>query len=441
MLEKFTSWWYGEEKKAKDTFRESMTQLAMTAGFTVIFEPILRRRQMLYDNLPFKWTTSKPGMKDFMVTLKKSVNFEGNASEESCNIEMYEASQSEIDLNDITSNKWTQICEAGAGGFGAVYMYKSGSGKIMALKTFHDDDLWQREKKVLTFIHKEVRGKLPETIVGPITYDESNKQMMMPFLPYDLYEFIKTRPLTNDEAGIVLRDMSNAIGFLHTRGLRNNDIKPDNIMVRRFDDGKIVSVAMIDLGLVSTIKKQNNNSGSPGYMSYEVLLSLKNNNEYLYTKDSSEGARCDLFALGATLYECMTSTPWYTKEGTDLLEIRSDSRDHYSKLLQTCNGDDQLAEWSEFAKFRSLEKGEETQLQSGETQFVNTVDKDLSDIIMGLLQPSIARRIKTVKELLAMKTRSSPKTSPAKSRAKSPPKTSPAKSPRSPPKTSPAKST
>ena len=43
--------------------------------------------------------------------------------------------------------------------------------------------------------------------------------------------------------------LSRALGALHARDLSHGDVKPDNVIVQRGDDGRLASCKLVDFGL------------------------------------------------------------------------------------------------------------------------------------------------------------------------------------------------
>jgi hypothetical protein len=121
-------------------------------------------------------------------------------------------------------------------------------------------------------------------------------------------------------AGYVLQ-AARGLKFAHDRGLIHRDVKPENLLLNR--DG-IVKVA--DLGLVKRLEHRVDDAaaprpnstvtdldfvggdvvmGTPAYMAPEQL-----------TNAMAVDGRTDLYALGCTLYECLTGRPPFEGETT-----------------------------------------------------------------------------------------------------------------------------
>ena len=132
---------------------------------------------------------------------------------------------------------------------------------------------------------------------------------------------ISNNGMSEYDALSALRIIASAVECMHQNNMLHLDIKPLNIM--RQNDGKLI---LIDFGL----SKQFNNDGDPesstsiggGMLGYAPL---EQNN---YKRGMGFPATLDVYALGATLYKCITgATPpnssYILNEGLPLEELRN----------------------------------------------------------------------------------------------------------------------
>ncbi|XP_014824814.1 PREDICTED: MAP kinase-interacting serine/threonine-protein kinase 1 [Poecilia mexicana] len=122
------------------------------------------------------------------------------------------------------------------------------------------------------------------------------------------------------EASKVVRDIAQALDFLHTKGIAHRDLKLENILCEYTDRVSPVKICDFDLGsgvkLSSactpiTTPELTTPCGSAEYMAPEVV-------EAFTDEDSFYDKRCDLWSLGVILYILLSGSPPFTGHcGTD----------------------------------------------------------------------------------------------------------------------------
>lgn len=102
---------------------------------------------------------------------------------------------------------------------------------------------------------------------------------------------------------LVLRigtECADALIAVHAAGVIHRDLKPSNIFLasrgRRVDDIKLLDFGLAKQISLQTLTLTGNVYGTPMYMAPEQLSDSKR-----------VDARCDIYALGAVLYECLTA--------------------------------------------------------------------------------------------------------------------------------------
>jgi serine/threonine-protein kinase len=111
------------------------------------------------------------------------------------------------------------------------------------------------------------------------------------------------RQLPLDEALRITREVADALGYAHRRGVLHRDIKPENILL---ESGHAV---VADFGIARAIDAAGGERltetgltvGTPAYMSPEQAAG-----------DRSLDSRSDLYALGCVLYEMLAGQPPFT---------------------------------------------------------------------------------------------------------------------------------
>jgi len=114
--------------------------------------------------------------------------------------------------------------------------------------------------------------------------------------------------MTEEIAKFYFGEVLLAIEYLHSKGILFWDLKPENILID--EEGHI---AITDFGLSETGFTSESWStvfcGSPEYLSPEII------------KEEGHGFMCDIYSLGALLYEFLTGLPpFYSKDKKWLFE-------------------------------------------------------------------------------------------------------------------------
>jgi serine/threonine protein kinase len=127
-------------------------------------------------------------------------------------------------------------------------------------------------------------------------------------LPYarggDLYGWIAGSPLSEDCAKRLTFYLLNALEYLHHQNFWHRDIKTENILVMD-DCFSSESIVLSDFGYCKKFDKgvcDNEFCGSPHYSAPELFMGRP------YTE------KVDIWALGITLYGCLTSAMPYEAE-------------------------------------------------------------------------------------------------------------------------------
>jgi eukaryotic-like serine/threonine-protein kinase len=190
-------------------------------------------------------------------------------------------------------------------------------GREVAVKVLHGY-LVDDEESIKRF-HKEAKAasRLNHPNITTL-YDYGVLGRGQPYIVMDLLrgsslaDTLKQRDyLPLDEALVIFRQVCDALGEAHKRGVVHRDIKPENIMLDYTDKG--VNVKVVDFGIakflqeaddtIGKITKTGTVCGSPTYMSPEQC------------DDNKVDHRSDLYSLGVVLYETITGrVPFSNKD-------------------------------------------------------------------------------------------------------------------------------
>lgn len=235
---------------------------------------------------------------------------------------------------DVIGGGYTIVKLLGTGGSGAVYKVKRGEDTFAAkLCRFAADTLGEEERAL--FIHRlEREYRLLRALQHPkiVRVHELGWHEGLPFYTMDFLDgfplsvFVREAKPTLVERIDLFADVTEAIAYLHERGVCHRDIKPSNVIV--CESG----VFLVDLGLgkpsrATPFTGAENWLGTIEYMSPEYAAYVARTVGWRPPSAPFKFRPShDVFALGVTFYEVLTgllpfSTP-ATHTARLLREIR-----------------------------------------------------------------------------------------------------------------------
>ncbi len=207
-------------------------------------------------------------------------------------------------------SRYELIEELGEGAFGAVYKARHRVMKrLVALKVLppalrkdaETRERFEREAEALARLHH------PHVVQ---IYDADIEQSF----PYLAMEFVEGRDLRKvlqerkrlsvDEVIQLGTEMAQALDHVHSQGIVHRDVKPSNIMMGPDGHAKLTDFG---IAFAATLPRITQGIlGTPEFMSPEQVDGV--------TVDG----RSDLYSLGVLLYECLTGTVPFQREGEGL---------------------------------------------------------------------------------------------------------------------------
>ncbi len=209
--------------------------------------------------------------------------------------------------------------KVGEGGMGTVYQARHQQTqeivavKIMAEHVAYDTTLLKR-------FEQEFRGagKLDHpNVIRVVEFSNQGKS------PYLVMEFVEGETLADkldrdgrmpeEEAVRIITQVCHGLHWAHCLGLIHRDIKPDNIMVTPEGVAKIMDLGLAkDLDATGDLTRAGAGLGTPNYMAPEQFSNAKN-----------VDIRCDVYSLGATLYEMVTGIiPFEARDALKILKLK-----------------------------------------------------------------------------------------------------------------------
>jgi WD40 repeat protein len=194
--------------------------------------------------------------------------------------------------------------ELGRGGMGVVYQARQiALNRIVALKMILAGGHAGADDLARFRTEAEAIARLQHPHIVQI--HEVGEYAGLPFFSLEfcpggnLEKKLAGTPLPPKEAAALLEKLAQAMHAAHTKGVIHRDLKPANVLLAEDGTPKIT-----DFGLAKKLDAIGQTGsgaimGTPSYMAPEQASG----------KSKELGPACDVYALGAVLYECLTGRP------------------------------------------------------------------------------------------------------------------------------------
>lgn len=199
---------------------------------------------------------------------------------------------------------WVVERALGQGGMGSVYRcHNREARRILAAVKVLDGELKRNLKARQRFIREaEILYAIdhPNIVkVRNIRIDADPPYLEMEFVEGDSLEgLIAGGPVPVPLVVRMLRQLSDALDYLHQRGIRHRDIKPSNVLVRPNGDAVLVDFGIAAEVDNTTVTDRGGQAfGSPSYVPPEWAQ-----------PGELDAVRWDVYALGVSLYEALTGS-------------------------------------------------------------------------------------------------------------------------------------
>lgn len=228
-----------------------------------------------------------------------------------------------LDVGSVVDRRYRLKREIARGGAGAVFeaehLYTS---RPVAIKLLIAEQAGATESRQRLLLEARVLSvaRHPGIVLA---LDAGETEDGTPYLVMELLEgrtlegiLAVRRRIGVADAVYIGMQLCDALGAAHDRGILHRDVKPSNMFISRSESGREVT-KIFDFG-IARLAQQNQKLtqhgavlGTPEYMAPEQLL-------------AQEGvdARCDIYALGVSLYEALAGTvPFEGNFGEVLLKV------------------------------------------------------------------------------------------------------------------------
>jgi serine/threonine-protein kinase len=232
--------------------------------------------------------------------------------------------EAEPDLTGVIVDGRYRVIELiGEGGMGKVYLAEHVEiGKRVALKVLHPSysrmpDLVERFRREARAASKIGHPNIVDVTDSGTTHDGSVYFVMEYLEGVELGSIIEREGALDVARALkIATQICRALAAAHAQGIVHRDLKPENVfLIAR--DGAADVVKVLDFGIAKTTEAEAARErrltspgmamGTPEYMSPEQAAGR------------AADARCDVYALGAIMYEMTTGIPPYS--GDNFMEI------------------------------------------------------------------------------------------------------------------------
>ena len=230
-------------------------------------------------------------------------------------------------IGDIAAGQVSDVFEA----------VEDGSGKHFALKLLRDEIVQNSMEKASRTILSQFKQefKLGQILEHPnLVHVHEFKFKVQTLLPvkdpiaYFTMDYFRSQNLnvamSSDPLGTqrrlqkILEQICDAMGYVHSKGWIHRDIKPDNLLLTKAGEARL-----IDFSLACKIKQRHKIiQGTRTYIAPETI------------KKQKMVPQTDMYSLGVTIYEVLTGQPPFTGASpTDLLKAHIAAKPPAASLL------------------------------------------------------------------------------------------------------------
>jgi tetratricopeptide (TPR) repeat protein len=199
--------------------------------------------------------------------------------------------------------------QLGLGRTAAVYRARQpGLGRVVALKVLSGG--WPTEEESRRRFRAEIEAAACQDHPGVVRVFEVGSHQGRPFLLMEycpggsLAERLRGGPLAPRGAAELVEALARTVHAVHATGLVHRDLKPGNVLFDGSGRPKVADFGLAKrLGAADVPTPVGSVLGTPPYLAPEQI-----------DGSSPAGPACDVYALGAILYECLAGRPPFRSE-------------------------------------------------------------------------------------------------------------------------------
>ena len=239
-----------------------------------------------------------------------------------------------VEVGHLVDRRYELRREIARGGVAAVFEAEHRyTRRAVAVKLLHDASGRRRDDhaRLLREAQALTLARHPNVVHA---LDAGESESGVPYLVLELLEgrtlagmLVVRHRLGPSEVAWLGGELCAALASVHGRGILHRDLKPGNVFVARDETGREVT-KLFDFGIAQVPglgpepTADNTLLGTPEYVAPEQLLMRPEIDH-----------RCDLYALGVTLYQCLTGTVPFEGDFADvLLKVQTEPLPPLSEL-------------------------------------------------------------------------------------------------------------
>ncbi|MGW5787990.1 serine/threonine-protein kinase [Streptomyces sp. NPDC003757] len=183
----------------------------------------------------------------------------------------------------------------GSGGMGRVYLGRSTTGQLAAVKVLHDqlaeDPLFRSRFVRELEVASRISGRFSAAVLGSSGLRDEHLWLATEYVPGpSVLEAVEASgPLDKDTVLSLFLGLLGALETIHSAGVVHRDLKPSNVLLAA-DGPRVIDFGISAAVDTTRLTATNVAVGTPGYMSPELIRG-----------GEEVGPASDVFALGCTL--------------------------------------------------------------------------------------------------------------------------------------------
>jgi serine/threonine protein kinase len=213
----------------------------------------------------------------------------------------------QVGVGSVIGGRYQIVRFVAEGAFGAVYQAQDldVAGHVVALKLMHRAPATRQERQMHVREVQLIAAISHPSVVSFKDHGvhQDRLYIVMPWYEGEtLHARLKRGPLPRREAQRIFQQLAQALSAVHARGIRHQDVKPENILLARFGEGQPDFPVLLDLG-VGAFHHEFVPAFTPAYVAPEMARAHLDVTEGRDAR--AVDGKSDVFALALTLFDAL----------------------------------------------------------------------------------------------------------------------------------------